>query len=262
MEHRGVRYEIKVAPGGRQWVWIVHTSPNPKRGLVEGGPRQVAILAAEKAINRWWQQRHGLDAARTIRANGGPRRPLPNRTILPSRLLHPPTLRERRHHGPRASAYSRASRASLRAFHRRLCQRRGLEAAPRTATVPSARRRLRTTERAARKTRPRVVLTSTSCSRLKRGSHSCPSPVRELMALNLNASCFSPASERAGHLSESDRATRCPTGKKPAAGDRILPQQDRQGEVLQAHVTLVVPNVGTPENAKLFSCLNGASRIS
>jgi hypothetical protein len=52
MEHRGVRYEIKLAPGGRQWVWIVHTSPNPKRGLVEGGPRQVAMLAAEKAINR------------------------------------------------------------------------------------------------------------------------------------------------------------------------------------------------------------------
>jgi hypothetical protein len=58
-------------------VWIVHASPNPKRGLVEGAPRQVAILAAEKAINRWWKQRHGLDAARTIRANGGSPRSLP-----------------------------------------------------------------------------------------------------------------------------------------------------------------------------------------
>ena len=77
MEHRGVRYEIKLAPGGRQWVWIVHTSPNPKRGLVEGGPRQLAIFAAEKAINRWWKQRHGLDTARAIRANGGSRRSLP-----------------------------------------------------------------------------------------------------------------------------------------------------------------------------------------
>ena len=77
MEHRGVRYEIKLAPGGSQWVWIVHASPNPKRGLVEGGPRRVAILAAEKAINRWWQQRHGLDAARAIRANVGSRRSLP-----------------------------------------------------------------------------------------------------------------------------------------------------------------------------------------
>ena len=45
------------------------------------------------------------------------------------------------------------------------------------------------------------------------------------MALSLNASCFSPTSERAGHLSESDRAARCPTGKKPAAGSRILAQQ-------------------------------------
>jgi hypothetical protein len=70
MEHRGVRYEIKLAPGGRQWVWIVHTSPNPKRGLVEGGPRQVAILAAEKAINRWWKLRHALDAARVMGGNG------------------------------------------------------------------------------------------------------------------------------------------------------------------------------------------------
>jgi len=77
MEQRGVRYEIKLAPGGRQWVWIVHTSPNPKRGSAEGGTRQVAILAAEKAINRWWKQRYGLDAARDIGANGRSRRPLP-----------------------------------------------------------------------------------------------------------------------------------------------------------------------------------------
>ena len=45
--------------------------------LVEGGLRQVAILAAEKAIDRWWKQRHGLDATRAITANGGSRRSLP-----------------------------------------------------------------------------------------------------------------------------------------------------------------------------------------
>ena len=78
MEHRGGRYESKLAPGGRQLVWIVHTSPNPKRELVEGGPRQVAILAAENAIDRWWKQRDGLDATRAIRANGGSRRSVPD----------------------------------------------------------------------------------------------------------------------------------------------------------------------------------------
>ena len=85
VEHRGVRFEIKLAPGGRQWVWIVHTSPNPRQGLV-GGPRQLATFEALKAINRWWKQRHGSDAARTIRANGGSRR---NRAI-PSSLCQGP----------------------------------------------------------------------------------------------------------------------------------------------------------------------------
>jgi hypothetical protein len=69
MEHRGVRFEIKIAPGGRQWVWIAHTSPNPKRGLAKG-QRQEAVLAAVKAINGWWKQRHGVNAARTITDNG------------------------------------------------------------------------------------------------------------------------------------------------------------------------------------------------
>src|SRR5262245_9276245 len=45
----------------------------------------------------------------------------------------------------------------------------------------------------------------------------CPSPVRELMALSRSLR-ERPASERAGHLSESDRATRCPTGKIPPRG--------------------------------------------
>jgi hypothetical protein len=69
VEHRGVRYEIKIAPGRGQWTWIVHTSPKSRQGSVEG-PRRVAILAAEKAINRWWNQRHGLNAARVITGNG------------------------------------------------------------------------------------------------------------------------------------------------------------------------------------------------
>src|SRR5262245_693135 len=69
VEHRGVRYEIKIAPGRSQWTWVVHTSPKSRQGSVEG-PRRVAILAAEKAINRWWKQRHGLDGARVLTGNG------------------------------------------------------------------------------------------------------------------------------------------------------------------------------------------------
>jgi hypothetical protein len=72
MEHRGVRYQIKIAPGRRQWTWVVHTSPKPKQGSVEG-PRRVAVLAAEKVIDRWWYQRHSLSAARVMRGNGGSR---------------------------------------------------------------------------------------------------------------------------------------------------------------------------------------------
>ena len=38
MEHRGVRYEIKIAPGGRRWVWEVHTSPQAKARVDRGLP--------------------------------------------------------------------------------------------------------------------------------------------------------------------------------------------------------------------------------
>src|SRR5262245_7326276 len=36
VEHRGVLYEIKIARGRSQWTWIVHTSPKPKQGSIEG----------------------------------------------------------------------------------------------------------------------------------------------------------------------------------------------------------------------------------
>jgi hypothetical protein len=65
----GVRYEIKIAPGRRQWAWVVHISPKPKQGSAEG-PRRVAILAAEKMIDRWWNRRHSVNATRVMRCNG------------------------------------------------------------------------------------------------------------------------------------------------------------------------------------------------
>ena len=58
MEHRGVRYDIKVALGRSQWVWVAHISPKPTQGSIEG-PRRLAVAAAEKAIERWWQQKYG-----------------------------------------------------------------------------------------------------------------------------------------------------------------------------------------------------------
>ena len=65
MEHRGVRYEIKVAIGRSQWTWIAHTPPKPLEGSIEGAKRD-AILAAEKAIDRWWAKR-----LRTMRLQAG-----------------------------------------------------------------------------------------------------------------------------------------------------------------------------------------------
>jgi hypothetical protein len=56
MEHRGIQYEIKIAVGRSRWTWIVHTSPKLIQGSVEG-PRRAAILADEKAIDRWWLRR-------------------------------------------------------------------------------------------------------------------------------------------------------------------------------------------------------------
>ena len=76
MEHRGVRYEIKRAIGKNQWVWIVHSSPRPRQGSIEG-TRQAAILAAERTINIWWQRRHGRDAVRVAEFNRRPRNPTP-----------------------------------------------------------------------------------------------------------------------------------------------------------------------------------------
>ena len=56
MEHRGVKYEIKIAVGRSQWTWIAHISPNPLEGSIAGAKRE-AILVAEKAIDRWWAKR-------------------------------------------------------------------------------------------------------------------------------------------------------------------------------------------------------------
>ena len=65
VEHRGVRYEIKVAIGRSQWTWIAHTPPKPREGSIESAKRD-AFLAAEKAIDRWWAKR-----LRTMRLQAG-----------------------------------------------------------------------------------------------------------------------------------------------------------------------------------------------
>ena len=65
LEHRGVRYEIKIAVGRSQWIWIVHTPTRPLEDSI-GGAKRDAILAAEKAIDRWWAKR-----LRTMRLQAG-----------------------------------------------------------------------------------------------------------------------------------------------------------------------------------------------
>src|SRR5947208_17048673 len=47
MLYRGIRYDIKVGIGIKQWIWIVHT-PKPRQGDSIGS-RQRAIYYAEKA---------------------------------------------------------------------------------------------------------------------------------------------------------------------------------------------------------------------
>jgi hypothetical protein len=69
MEHRGVRYEIKIALGKNRWTWIVHTSPKSRQGSIEG-PRRDAVAAAEKVIDKWWKQRYGSSATRVTEESG------------------------------------------------------------------------------------------------------------------------------------------------------------------------------------------------
>jgi hypothetical protein len=65
VEHRGVKYEIKIAIGRSQWTWIAYISPKSLEGSI-AGPKRDAILAAEKAIDRWWAKR-----LRTMRLQAG-----------------------------------------------------------------------------------------------------------------------------------------------------------------------------------------------
>jgi hypothetical protein len=59
-----------------------------------------------------------------------------------------------------------------------------------------------------------------SCFRLERGSNQAAPPcVCELMALNRKT--MFPRGRTAGHLSGSDRATRCSTGQRPRCGEIV-----------------------------------------
>jgi hypothetical protein len=66
MEHRGVRYEIKVGIERNHFVWIIYTSPRSRQGSIRG-TRQAAVSAAERAISAWWRRQHGHQAARVQR---------------------------------------------------------------------------------------------------------------------------------------------------------------------------------------------------
>lgn len=51
MKYHGITYEIEIAPGPNEWVWIVHT-PNIRQGSVKGA-RERAIYAAQKTIDEF-----------------------------------------------------------------------------------------------------------------------------------------------------------------------------------------------------------------
>lgn len=54
MNHRGIRYEIKLAPASNGWIWLIHT-PTPKQGTVTGD-RTRAVTAALSAIEDYCRQ--------------------------------------------------------------------------------------------------------------------------------------------------------------------------------------------------------------
>lgn len=54
MEYKGIKYEIKIAPGPNEWVWVVHL-PNPRHGSVKGS-RARAVDAARRAIDTFCKQ--------------------------------------------------------------------------------------------------------------------------------------------------------------------------------------------------------------
>ena len=62
MQHRGVEYEVKVAAGSKEWVWITHTNPKPKRGSTSVS-RDFAVILAKDAIERWYRKNPAICAA-------------------------------------------------------------------------------------------------------------------------------------------------------------------------------------------------------
>jgi len=55
VEYKGIKYEIKIAPGPNEWVWIVHLPQAPRQGAVKG-PRTRAEIAAQTAIDAFCKE--------------------------------------------------------------------------------------------------------------------------------------------------------------------------------------------------------------
>lgn len=60
MEYRGIKYQIKRAPGANEWVWVVDLT-RPRQGAIKG-PRDRAIAAAERVIDAFCRE-HPADCA-------------------------------------------------------------------------------------------------------------------------------------------------------------------------------------------------------
>jgi hypothetical protein len=54
VEHQGIKYQIKMAPGLKEWVWVVDL-PRPRQGALKGS-RDRAIDAAKRVIDAFCRQ--------------------------------------------------------------------------------------------------------------------------------------------------------------------------------------------------------------
>jgi hypothetical protein len=55
VEYKGIKYEIKIAPGPNEWVWTVHLPEAQRQGAVKG-PRTRAEIAAQTAIDAFCRE--------------------------------------------------------------------------------------------------------------------------------------------------------------------------------------------------------------
>jgi hypothetical protein len=53
MEYKGIEYAIHARPGASEWSWTIYPRNAPAVRGETKGTRQLAVMAARRAIDRW-----------------------------------------------------------------------------------------------------------------------------------------------------------------------------------------------------------------